>query len=181
MEPSRERDGLFGAHKNMKNKDINASESHNMSTLYNIVRVIAVIFLVIQIVVVSYVVFGRFVLNKTPRWGEEFSLLCMVWFCLLSASMAEYNRAHIGVKLNKFFLPPRGIHLIEIINHLIKIGIALFMIVAGFQLVKTTWGGILPGLGISTAWLYLSVPVSGIFFLAILSLRLKEVFIWETP
>ena len=165
----------------MKNRCIKTLESNGISKIYDIVRIIAVVFLVIQIVVVSYVVFGRFVLNKTPRWGEEFSLLCMVWFCLLSASMAERNRAHIGVKLNKFFLPPKGIYVIEIINHLIKIGIALFMIVAGFQLVNTTRGGILPGLGISSAWLYLSVPISGIFFLFTLILRVKEVLRWETP
>ncbi len=165
----------------MKNRVMNTPKNTSISKVYDVVRIIAVIFLVIQIIVVSYVVFGRFVLNKTPRWGEEFALLCMVWFCLLSASMAEHNRAHIGVKLNKFFLPPKGIYIIEIMNYLIKIGIALFMIVAGFQLVSTTKGGILPGLDISSAWLYLSVPISGIFFLFTLVLRIKEVFTWETP
>lgn len=151
-----------------------------ISRIYDTVRIIAVIFLIVQICVVSYVVFGRFVLNKTPRWGEEFALLCMVWFSLLSAVMAEHNRAHIGVKLNKFFIPPAGLRIIEFANHLIKIIIALFMIIAGIQLAQTTRGGIMPGMNISSAWLYLSIPVSGGFLLFTLILRIKEVFRWET-
>ena len=166
----------------MNNKQNRAIPNKGLSGgVYNIVRIFAVTFLVLQIVVVSYVVFGRFILNKTPRWGEEFSLLCMVWFSLLSASMAEFNRAHIGVKLNKFFLPEKGVRVIEMANHVIKILIALFMIFAGFKLVETTKGGIMPGMDISSAWLYLSVPISGIFLFFILVLRIKEVFKWETP
>ena len=151
-----------------------------ISHIYNTIRFIAIGFLVVQIVVVSYVVFGRFILNDTPRWGEELSLLCMVWFSLLSASMAERNRAHIGVKLNKFFLPPIGLRIIDIINYLIKFGIAVFMIYSGSVLAFTTRGGVLPGLDISVFWLYLSIPLAGFFLLLVLIFRIKEVFKWET-
>lgn len=147
--------------------------------IYNMIRFIAVSFLVVQIVVVSYVVFGRFILNDTPRWGEELSLICMVWFSLLSASMAESNRAHIGVKLNKFLLPPIGLHIIDIINYLIKFGIAVFMIYSGSVLALSTKGGVLPGLDISVFWLYLSIPIAGFFLLLVLIFRIKEVLKWE--
>jgi TRAP-type C4-dicarboxylate transport system permease small subunit len=161
-----------------KTKDLTTARSIALNSVYHVVRRIAVVFLIIQIIVVSYVVFGRFVLNKTPRWGEEFSLLCMVWFSLLSASMAEFNQSHIGVKLNKFFLPPLGVHIVYIVNYVIKVGISIFMIYAGFVLAYSSRRGILPGMDISIFWLYLSIPVSGLFLLFVLLLRMKEVFKW---
>lgn len=157
-----------------------SAKNRMMSNMYDIVRVLAVVFLIVQIVVVSYIVFGRFVLNKTPRWGEQLSLLCMVWFSLLSASMAEHNRAHIGVKINKFFLPPIGLRVIDIVNYFIKLGVSIFMIFAGIGLTLTTQNATIPGVDISRSWLYLSVPISGACLFITLLFRIKEVFKWET-
>ena len=56
--------------------------------IYALVRGVCNVLLALQVVLICYVVFARFALNNSPAWGEEFSLLLMVWFCLLSPAEA---------------------------------------------------------------------------------------------
>ncbi len=65
--------------------------------LYRFVQALSALFLTGMVAVVCLVVFSRYVLNDTPRWGEEVALLAMVWFSLLSAVPAIWDNRHIRV------------------------------------------------------------------------------------
>jgi TRAP-type C4-dicarboxylate transport system permease small subunit len=142
--------------------------------VYKIIKYLSVFFLFIQVIIISYTVFGRFVLNKTPRWSEELALLCMVWFSLLSVSLAEKNKANIRVQLSRLILPVRIMKIVDIFNVLIKLLFSLFMIIYGVRFVFLTKTTIMPGLDISRGWLYLSVPVSGLFLLVTILFNHQE-------
>ena len=48
-----------------------------------LVEYLGMMLLLIMTVIVSWVVFSRFVLNKTPAWGEEVHFMYgMVWFLM---------------------------------------------------------------------------------------------------
>lgn len=142
--------------------------------LYKTVKHLSVLFLFIQVIIISYTVFGRYILNKTPKWSEELALLCMVWFSLISASLAEKNKAHIRVQLSRLILPEKVMKIIDKLNTLIKVIFSVFMIIYGIRFVSLTKNSVMPGLDISRAWLYLSVPVAGFFLLLTIIFNHKE-------
>ena len=60
-----------------------------------------------SIVITSYVVFMRFVMSKTPRWGEQAILMCMVYMALISASLAIRTDKHLRVVLIQYLFPQK--------------------------------------------------------------------------
>ncbi len=142
------------------------SDSAYLEMVIKIVRILTVLFLSVQVLVTSYVVFGRYVLSKTPAWGEASALLCMVWFALLSASIATYNNAHIKLRLIFVLVKdPKKIKMLNRLNYLVTFGFSIFMIIEGSRVSYLVRNGIVAGMGISRSWLYLSVPVAGFFLL----------------
>ncbi|WP_068110740.1 TRAP transporter small permease [Tropicimonas marinistellae] len=129
--------------------------------VYAFVRVVCNVMLAIQVVLICYVVFARFVLNNSPSWGEEFSLLLMVWFCLLSPAEALKENRHLAITLLEKVLPGPVIRVVDAVNHVLILVFAVFMVVEGTGLAELTVRNIMPGMGVSATWLYASVPVAG--------------------
>ncbi len=126
---------------------------------------ICVFFLFTQVIVVVYVVFGRFVLHKTPVWGEEIALLSMIWLSLFSAVIAEIDSAHINISLIDKVLSNRAIKIRDMIFHLLNIAFSLMLTIEGFKLVFKLRHAVMPGSRLPLWILYLSVPVSSVFLL----------------
>jgi TRAP-type transport system small permease protein len=120
------------------------------------------IFLVIQILIVVYVVFGRYVLRSTPGWGEESALFAMIWFSLLSATVAVGEDSHIKITLIDFIAKGWFNLALCWLSWIIIFIVALFMVIQGYQLAALTFSNIMPGIGIPSGWLYMSVPFAGV-------------------
>ncbi len=129
--------------------------------IYRLIRYVNNVLLTLLVIVISYVVFARFVLNNSPSWGEEFSLMIMVWICLLSPPEALHENRHLAISLLQNVLPGPAIRIIDAFNHLLVLGFAGFMMIYGTQLAQMTVRNILPGMGVSASWLYAAVPVAG--------------------
>lgn len=135
----------------------------------NALEWLSVIFLFNQVVVVVYVVFGRFILSRTPVWGEEIALLFMVWLSMFSAVIAEMDSAHIGITLIEKVLSDRAIKTRNLIFQLMNAIFCLVLTIGGFSLVFKLKQAIMPGSKLPAWLLYLCVPISSIFlFLVIL-------------
>ncbi|HWR10698.1 MAG TPA: TRAP transporter small permease [Rectinemataceae bacterium] len=136
---------------------------------------IGVFFLLTQVVVVVYVVFGRFVLNKTPVWGEEIALLSMIWLSLFSAVIAEIDSAHINISLIDKVLSDRAIKIRDLVFHLMNIAFSLVLTIEGLKLVIKLRHAVMPGSRLPLWILYISVPASSAFLLlAILKKIIKK-------
>ena len=128
-----------------------------------------------SIAITSYVVFMRFVMSKTPRWGEQAILLCMVYMALISASLAIRTDKHLRVVLIQYAFPEkiRG-RVMEILHALSQVMIflfSLFMIVYGYQFTVLMSKSVLSGIPIAKSWLYAAVPVAGVCMLLMQSER----------
>ncbi len=123
------------------------------------------ILLVLEVFVISYVVITRYGFKASPRWGEELARLLLIWFGLISAVIALRTDTHARITLFDRLLTARGKKILYFINQTIVLLFSLFMIVYGMQLAGKTARAILPGLEISRAWLYLSLPVAGFAYL----------------
>jgi TRAP-type C4-dicarboxylate transport system permease small subunit len=130
-----------------------------------LVEAVSVFFLASMVVLVSIVVIGRYVFNYSPRWGEEIALFCMVWFALLSATLAIFGDNHIKVTVIQHILPKKAVIALNLLVNLLLLGIMGFLIVKGLGLMAVTKNSLMGGSGISFMYLYAAVPISAICML----------------
>ena len=63
--------------------------------------IIAGVALVVMTAIFGWLVFGRYVLNSTPTWVEQVSLLLVVYIGFLGASVGvRVSRRHTALSLN---------------------------------------------------------------------------------
>lgn len=141
------------------------------------VDVVCKVMLVIQLVVVSGVVFGRYVFSYSPAWGEELALFAMVWFGLLSASVRVRDDSHLSLTFLDEYLPA-GVRKVRDAVVLLLIALfGLFFVIEGSALVDMTRNNTLPGMGISSSLLYLAVPLAGVAILVQIVARFRDLYV----
>lgn len=128
----------------------------------NILEVISKSILVLMTLVVSWVVFSRFVLRETPAWGHEVALLCMVWFAFLSIAIGVKEDVHLGITIYDRFLPPKAKTILDCLKRILLFCFAWFMLVEGINMSQVAMGNTMPGIRIPAAILYIPVPVAGV-------------------
>jgi TRAP-type C4-dicarboxylate transport system permease small subunit len=145
-----------------------------MKRVIHILESSCILFLFLQVTIVIIVVFGRFVLNKTPQWGEEVALLNMVWLSMVSAVLAEMDDDHIRMNIIDRLLSKKLIRIRELVFNVINAAFSLFLIVEGFKLAFLTRKSIMPGSRLPVPILYLSVPFASIFLLIVILNKFGE-------
>lgn len=122
---------------------------------------VGMVLLVFMVIVVCFTVFTRYFLSYTPSWGEETALLCMVWFGFLSMALGVRDDLHLSITILDRILSKSVIKLLNLVKYVCTGGYGFFMIVQGYKLVQVGLLNRFPGLGITSAWLYAVVPISG--------------------
>lgn len=125
----------------------------------------------ISICITSYVVFCRYILHKTPRWGEQSILLCMVYMALISASLAVRTDTHLRVMLVDFILPKPVVEFLKMLSQFMIFGFSTFMIIYGFKFCTLMTKSSLSGIQVPQSVLYGAVPMAGICMLLMQSER----------
>ncbi len=143
----------------------NNEEVEHKSKPYKFINGLCCIFILVQVVVVSISVGGRYLFNKTPSWGEELALLCMIWFSLMAISLAITDSRHLKMTIAELYMPLKFNQYVAGFNYVVFTAIAIFMMIEGTKLVMLTYTSMLPGLKISGAYLYAAVPFSGVAML----------------
>ncbi|GHS90931.1 hypothetical protein AGMMS49957_17620 [Synergistales bacterium] len=144
--------------------------------LYKIVEAFSVFFVLGMVVTVCYVVFCRYILNDSPRWGEEVALECMVWFSMLSASLAIWDNRHIRVTCWDMVLSRPALRALELIVHVILLGIIGMLFYYSMPLLKLVAPSKMSGTGISYVWMYGAVPVACVFMVIATIERIGEIY-----
>ena len=146
-------------------------------TIYWLFMTFCKLVFIASIGITSYVVFMRFVFSKTPRWGEQAILLCMVYMAMISASLAIRTDKHLRVVLIQYIFPEsireKAMNVLHGLSEVCIFLFSLFMIIYGTQFTKLMTKSVLSGIPIAKAWLYAAVPVAGVCML----LMQSELFI----
>jgi len=110
-------------------------------------------------ILISYVVFARFVTHTTPHWAEELPRLVLVWSAFIGGVACSFERSHLMAGLLPFVVRnPRVLNAFERINQaLIIVGLAALGY-AGWQLAELTMDQTLPALDVSAGVVYLALP-----------------------
>lgn len=139
---------------------------------YDAVQWVCVACLAGQVVVVSYTVFGRFVLNDTPPWGDEIARVLMVWMSLLSASLAVRDDTHVRITMLDRLFGTVGRKIRDTIFAVMNIAFCGVLFWKGIDLIEQTAKTKLPGSGLPSSILYASVCVGGLAMAVMLVYRL---------
>ena len=108
----------------------------------------------------------RFILGSPSRWTEEVATFLLIWVSLLGAAVAFGRREHLGVDYVVNKLDPAAQKLLALAVQIVVIAFAsAAMIYGGYVLVSETLhsGQVTPALGVKMGYVYLAVPVSGVF------------------
>ena len=129
--------------------------------IYKSIELICKLILLFMVVIITYTVFGRFVLRHTPTKGEELSIFLMVWLAILGSSLAVRNGIHIRMTIINYLLSKK----ISIWIHKSAYGliflIGFILTFAGYRLFELFSGSILGALNISRKWIALALPLGG--------------------
>lgn len=124
------------------------------------IEIICVLFQGAIVLILAYGVFMRHVINNSPRWTDEISLFCMIWFSLLGAAVALKENRHIRIQFWNSFLPPKVMKGLELIVHVIVFIFLLWFLKYAIALTNLTGSTKLTGSGIPMKYLYVSEPVA---------------------
>lgn len=111
--------------------------------------------------IISWQVFGRFVLNSSPSWTEQASLILMIWYVMFAAAAGVHEGFHIRIALLEEKLGARAKPVLRLTALIVAV-LGLVLLVYGAQLCWAVRGNVVPSLGVSRAVAYIPLPVSGL-------------------
>jgi TRAP-type C4-dicarboxylate transport system permease small subunit len=124
---------------------------------------------VVITLIIPYGVFMRYVLNAPASWPEPAAVLLMIVFSFVGGAAVYRANVHIAVQALLDAVGPRAraglLHAVDLAMALT----ALFMLVYGVQLVRTTWHQVISEFPLlSVGVTYLPLPLGGLLTLLFL-------------
>jgi TRAP-type C4-dicarboxylate transport system permease small subunit len=123
---------------------------------------VAGIALVIIIVAFGWLVYGRYILNDTPTWVEQLSLLLVSYITFLGAAVGVRRNTHLSIDFVRESLPfvPR-----EIMRYLADLFIVVFgacMAWQGYALFLDNTDRLIPMIDVAESWRALPLAICGV-------------------
>lgn len=119
-----------------------------MDVLCLISELICGVALVFLTVIFSWLVFGRYVLNATPTWVEQVSLLLIILIGFLGASIGVRRKSHLGVSFFRDASPRPIKRLFELLSYVVMGAFGIIMMINSYDLSVFKWGSDIPLLGL---------------------------------
>ena len=131
------------------------SESHSttplirtMDKLFTLLSkacfVLAGVALVVMTVIFAWLVFGRYVLNDTPTWVEQVSLLLVMVIAFLGAAAGVNQHTHLSVVIFRSIVPT-GVRTVSVfVSDLIMLVFGGMMFWYGAELTIFKWKTLIP-------------------------------------
>ncbi len=135
--------------------------SRALDLLSRLVVALAGVALVGLVVMMGWLVFGRYVLNDTPTWVERAATLAILCIALPVAAVGVRERFHLSVLGFREALPMGAQRWIAVVCDA-AVGLFGFAMAWNSQeLVEMVWSFRIPLLGISQGWTYVPLLVCG--------------------
>lgn len=140
-----------------------------MTTLRSLIdRVLGVLLVLIMgalVVIVSWQVFARYILDGSGAWTEESSRFLLIWLALLGAAYATGQRVHLAIDLFPNLSPTKKRWRAVILNLCMLLFAVLGLIVGGARLVYVILDlkQLTPSLQVPMGLIYLAAPLAGLF------------------
>ncbi|MBO6808796.1 TRAP transporter small permease [Thalassospira sp.] len=97
----------------------------------------------------AWLVFGRYVLNETPTWVEQVSLILIVLITFPVAAAGMRDNSHLSVSFFRDALPPKIAAIVAAISYAAMAWFGYWMLIGGMDLVAFNWAKKMPIIHIS--------------------------------
>ena len=121
--------------------------------------------LLVIVIIVSAQVISRKFLSTSIRWSEEVALFFMVWMAFISMAIGVQKGLHIAIGFFYAHLPKSVAYIVNKIDLFIIMAFGVFMLYYGVGLVQSTMTSTLPATKWPAGFLYLMIPVSGVYII----------------
>lgn len=136
-----------------------------MDSAFNLVSKICMIAagtaLVVMTVIFAWLVFGRYVLNDTPTWVEQVSLLLVMVIAFFGAAVGVHQHTHLSVVLFRDMVPSTVRTIFVIISDVLMAGFGGMMFWYGIELTKFKWNTLIPLIQLSEGLRSLPLTICG--------------------
>lgn len=132
-----------------------------MGRLDSAFEYLGLIFLSAMAGIVSWQVFSRYVLNSTPSWSEEVTLLLMVWVGFIGIAIGFRERLHISIEFVVTRFPETLQRWVGRGTWALTLLFGLYLVVQGWEFTVLTFRSTLPATQLPSSVLYAIMPVSG--------------------
>ena len=135
---------------------------------YRFVMFICKILLIVDILITTMAVAGRYIpFIPDPAWSEEVVLTCMSYMAVLSAALAIRRGAHIRMTALDGYLPKGLVKSLDILADLAVLILSVIMITVGWKYATGigSKGTYVSMPNVSRFWMYFPVPLAGVAML----------------
>jgi len=122
---------------------------------------IAGVAIVVMTAIFAWLVFGRYVLNDTPTWVEQVSLLLVMVIAFLGAAAGVHNHTHLSVVVFRNIVPSPVRTVFVVISDVLMAGFGGMMFWYGIELTKFKWNTLIPLIQWSEGLRSLPLTISG--------------------
>lgn len=133
--------------------------------IFGIVKHVCVLMLGALVAIVFYIFVGRYFIHKSPMWGEPMSLFLLTWMSILGSSLVLRTDEHLKVTMFDEKMKKWQILITDLLATVCILAFAVFMLVYGSQLMRQARTNTMAGVDIPYAWMYLSLPVTGVLYI----------------
>ena len=107
-------------------------------------KILAGVGLVVLTVIFGWLVFGRYVLNATPTWVEQVSLLLVMLITFLGAAVGIHENTHLGVSYFREIASTSVRRFCMVVSYVSLAGFGLVMMWNSYKLAVFKWGSLIP-------------------------------------
>ena len=133
------------------------------AALDSALKVACIALFALLVLLVSWQVFTRLVLNDPSVWSEEAARYTFIWASLLGIALATGERSDVAIDFLVRKLPVVAQRWVTALAYLTSIAFAtLIMTWGGWLNSELAWNQANPVLPVNQGVLYLAVPISGV-------------------
>lgn len=125
-------------------------------------KILTGVAMVVLTVIFGWLVYGRYVLNDTPTWVEQVSLLLVMLITFVGAAIGIHENTHLGVSYFREVVPAPVRTAFAVITHIMLLIFGAIMAVQSYKLTLFKWGSEIPLLHVPEGLRSIPITVCGV-------------------
>lgn len=117
--------------------------------------------LVAMTLMFAWLVYGRYVLNDTPTWVEQYSHLLIMVIAFLGAAVGVRQDTHLSVVIFRSIVPSWLRTVFVFVTDVLMAGFGGFMFWYGLELTQFKWNTLIPLIQVSEGFRSLPLTICG--------------------
>ncbi|SDM03815.1 TRAP-type C4-dicarboxylate transport system, small permease component [Modicisalibacter muralis] len=130
--------------------------------------------LVFLVAIFGWLVFGRYVLNDTPTWVEQASLVIAVYITCLGAAAGVRNNSHLSIDFIREGLSPLPREIMRYLSDAFVLVFGGFMAWQGWLMVMGNFDRPIPIIGLSESWRAAPLVICGVLMMLFSGVSIVE-------